>query len=181
MLILQSFFALFCVVCLGLYLSAVRLLLCLGCPCCGWPLSVCFSGVFLPWCCRAPLFCCCSLVLVLLFSPFLCDLAAWVLAVGPTLSWLPPFPPLGCSLVLSGPVSPAGPSLRVSGCICNGPVVIPLAWRVVADWLVSSLRFMAIKASALCGALPLHHAVGVVYVPLAAALKYSPLGDPESS
>ena len=62
--------------------------------------------------------------------------------------------PLGCLLVLSGPVSPAGPSLRVSGCICNGPVVIPLAWRVVADWLVSSLRFMATKASALCGALP---------------------------
>ena len=48
----------------------------------------------------------------------------------------------------------AGPSLRISGCICNGPVVIPLAWRVVADWLLSSLRFMATKASALCGALP---------------------------
>jgi hypothetical protein len=29
-----------------------------------------------------------------------------------------------------------------------------LAWRVVADWLLSSLRFMATKASALCGALP---------------------------
>ena len=36
----------------------------------------------------------------------------------------------------------------------KGPVVIPLAWRVVADWLLSSLRFMATKASALCGALP---------------------------
>ena len=48
----------------------------------------------------------------------------------------------------------AGPSLRVSGCICNGPVVIPLVWRVVADWLLSSLLLMATKASALCGALP---------------------------
>ena len=96
-------------------------------------------------------------VLVWLLSPFLSDLAAWVLAVWPALSWLPPpsLPPwLSSILVLSGPVSPAGPSLQISGCICNGPVVIPLAWRVVADWLVSSLRFMATKASALCGALP---------------------------
>ena len=46
-------------------------------------------------------------------------------------------------------------SLRISDCICNGPVVIPLAWRVVADWLLSSLRFMATKASALCGLCPL--------------------------
>ena len=29
----------------------------------------------------------------------------------------------------------AGPSLRVSGCICNGPVVIASIWRVAADWL----------------------------------------------
>ena len=77
------------------------------------------------------------------------------LRFGPLFPGLSPLPsPLGCLLVLSGPVSPAGPSLRISGCICNGPVVIPLAWRVVADWLVSSLRFMATKASALCGALP---------------------------
>ena len=48
----------------------------------------------------------------------------------------------------------AGPSLRASGCICNGPVVIPLVWRVVADWLLSSLLLMATTASALCGALP---------------------------
>jgi hypothetical protein len=48
----------------------------------------------------------------------------------------------------------AGPSLRISGCICNGPVVIPLVWRVVVDWLLSSLRSLATKASALCGALP---------------------------
>ena len=131
-------------------------LACLGCPCFGWPLPVRVSCGFLPWCCGAPLFrCCCSVVLVWLSSPFLSALVAWVLAVWPALSWFPPLPsPLGCLLVLSGPVSPAGPSLRISGCICNGPVVIPLAWRVVADWLLSSLRFMATKASALCAALP---------------------------
>ena len=38
---------------------------------------------------------------------------------------------------------------------------------------------MATKASALCGLCPLHHAVGVVHVPLAAALRYLPSGDPE--
>ena len=36
-------------------------------------------------------------------------------------------------------------SLRTSGCICNGPVVIPLVWRVVVDWLLSSLRSLATK------------------------------------
>ena len=68
-------------------------LACLGCPCCGWPLPVSFSCGLLPWRCRAPPLCCCSLVLVWLLSPFLSDLAAWVLAVWPSLSWLPPLPP----------------------------------------------------------------------------------------
>ena len=67
---------------------------------------------------------------------------------------LPPLPPWLSSGVFWSSQCSAGPSLRISGCICNGPVVIPLAWRVVADWLLSSLRFMATKASALCGALP---------------------------
>ena len=80
-------------------------------------------------------------------------LVAWVLAVWPALSWFPPPPWLSSGVFWSSQCS-AGPSLRISGCICNGPVVIPLAWRVVADWLLSSLRFMATKASALCGALP---------------------------
>ena len=39
---------------------------------------------------------------------------------------------------------------------------------------------MATKASALCGALPSHHVVGVVQVPLAPAPSYSPLSDPET-
>jgi len=48
----------------------------------------------------------------------------------------------------------AGPSLWVSGCICDGPVVMLVAWCVVTAWHLSSLLFMAIKASALCGAPP---------------------------
>ena len=108
---------------------------CLGCPCCGWPLPVRFSCGFLPWRCGAPLFrCCCS-----------------------GLSWW------GCRLVFACPrglgacglarfllVPPPSPSPLV---VCNGPVAIPLAWRVVGDWLLSSLRFMATKAalSPCCG------------------------------
>ena len=63
---------------------------------------------------------------------------------------------------------------------CNGPVVIPSIWRVLADWLLSSLLLMATKASPCVGLCPLHHVVGVVQVPLAPALRYSPLGDPET-
>ena len=48
----------------------------------------------------------------------------------------------------------AGPSLRVSGCICDGPVVMPVVWSVVTARLLSSLLLMATKASALCGVLP---------------------------
>ena len=82
--------------------------------------------------------------------------------------------------MLSGPVSLAGPSLRISGCICDGPVVIPLAWRVVAigSCLPSASWHQRLRPCV--GLCPLHHAVGVVHVPLAAALRYLPSGDPES-
>ena len=56
----------------------------------------------------------------------------------------------------------------VGRCLCASRVVFFLA-----------VCFMATKASAL-GLCPLHHVVGVVHVPLAAALRYSPSGDPES-
>ena len=92
----------------------------------------------------------------------------------------PPPSPLGCLLVLSGPVSRAGPSLRISGCICNGPVVIPLAWRVVAIGSCLPSASWQQRLRPCVGLCPLHHAVGVVHVPLAAALRYSPSGDPES-
>ena len=90
----SSSLTLLCIVLCGVF-GSVPLgrasLTCLGCPCFGWPLPVCFSCGFFPWCCRAPPFrCCCSVVLVWLLSPFLSDLAACVLAVWPALSWLPP-------------------------------------------------------------------------------------------
>jgi hypothetical protein len=88
--------------------------------------------------------------------------------------------PLGCPLVLSGPVSLAGPSLRISGCICDGPVVIPLAWRVVAIGSCLPSASWQQRLRPCVGLCPLHHAVGVVHVPLAAALRYLPSGDPES-
>ena len=48
-----------------------------------------------------------------------------------------------------------GPSLWVSGCICDGPVVMPVAWSVVTAWHLSPS--LHAKASALCGALPSTH------------------------
>ena len=141
-------------------------LACLGCPCFGWPLPVRFScGFFLgaagllPFVAAVRWFwwCCCLL--------FLSDLAAWVLAVWPALSCFPPLPsPLGCLLVLSGPV-------RLS-----------YLWHGVS-WLIGSCLPSASWQQRLrpcVGLCPLHHVVGVVHVPLAAALRYSPSGDPES-
>ena len=44
---------------------------------------------------------------------------------------------------------------------------MPVAWCVVTAWHLSSLLLMAIKASALCGALPstLHNVASAVPVP----------------
>ena len=103
-----------------------------------------------------------SFLLLLLFgvfgvvAVFFFALVSWVLAVcsiSPRFP-LPPHPPWFVLCAFWSCQCSAGPSLRVSGCICNGPVVIPSIWRVVADWLLSSLLLMATKASALCGALP---------------------------
>ena len=110
-----------------------------------------------------------------------------MLAVLPVLSLFSPFPsPLGCLLVFSGPVIlllvPPSGYLVVS---CNGPVVIPLAWLVVADWLLSSLCFMATKASALCVALPSTPCGGCCSCASRSGTEVfalgSPSGDPESS
>jgi hypothetical protein len=158
MLIPSNYFCLFIcvVVCAGPFLSAVHLLLALVVPVsvglclCASRLAFfsCCYGAPLSRCCRSVFCCGCRLVVVCPCGFGACGLARSLLAPPPPLPpWLSPgvFWSSQCS---------AGPSLRISGCICNGPVVIPLAWRVVADWLLSSLRFMATKASALCGALP---------------------------
>ena len=47
-------------------------------------------------------------------------------------------------------------------------------WCAVTAWHLSSLLLMATKASALCGALPLHHVASAVPVPFLPALRYSP-------
>ena len=101
----------FCLVGLGLVIS-----------CCFPPEAAGFFPfvVAVPWFWR-----CCSLLFCLFWrlGCLRCDLL------------FPVFSPsllLGCPPMLSGPVSLPGPSLRISGCICDGPVVIPLAWRVVA-------------------------------------------------
>ena len=117
------------------------------------------------------------LLLGVLLSLSFCWLPLWLGACGLARSF--PFPPpLGVSWCFWSSQCSAGPSLRISGCICDGPVVIPLVWRVVVDWLLSSLRSLATKASALCGLCPLHHVVGVVHVFLAPSLRYSPSCDP---
>ena len=141
---------------MGPFLSAVHLLLALVVPV-SVGLCLCASRVAsFSGCCGAPLFRCCCLV-------FCCGCCLFVVcpcgfgACGLARSLLfPPLPsPLGCLLVFSGPVSvllvPPSGYLVVSATVRLSYL---LAWRVVADWLLSSLRFMATKASALCGALP---------------------------
>ena len=111
----------------------------------------------------------CSNSLLWLFS--FCWLPLWLGACGLARSFLfpPPLPPW---------LSPGVFWSSQSGCICNGPVVIPLVWRVVVDWLLSSLRSLATKASALCGALPSTPCCGCCSCALAPSLRYSPSCDP---
>ena len=156
---LFPFFVLFWVVCLGLCFSAFHLLL----PALVVPLSrvsfgLCaFLDVLLSG--AAGFFSLVAAVLCFLLGCFarFCSWFLGLLRFGPlSPGFAPSLPtPLGWSsgAFWSSQCS-AGPSLRVSGCICNGPVVIPLVCRVVTDWLLSSLLLMATKASALCGALP---------------------------
>ena len=92
-----------------------------------------------------------------------------MLAVWPALSCSPSPPPW---------LSPAVFWSSQSGCICNGPV-----WGSVvgASWLIGSCLHSAPWQQRLrpcVGLCPLHHVVGVVHVPLAPSLRYSPSCDP---
>ena len=130
---------------------------CFGCPVCVW-CSLAFAFLFgFPFrlaagvLFRLPFFCVSGFAVVLVFALGLCVVAVSLFS--------PPAPSCPLSLGLSfgtfwSRQCSAGPSFRVSGCICYGPVAIPLVWCVVADWLLPSLLLMATKASALCGALP---------------------------
>ena len=70
----------------------------------------------------------------------------------------------------------AGPSLRISGGICNGPVVVPVVWCVVTDWLLFTSPQQRLRP---CVRLRPTPCCRCCLVPLAPALRYSPLGDPE--
>ena len=180
---------------LGYFVPLLRLVLCcvLGSASLGLSSTACsgcpfVSGVLLPLCFPCgPLLGVLrgSFLLLLLFcvsclvALLVCALGVWgCCGLAPSLLALPPPspPPWGWSSGAFWSSQCSGPSLRASGCICNGPVVILLVWRVVADWLLSSLLLMATKASALCGLCPLHHVGGVVQVPLAPALEVFALG-----
>ena len=104
-----------------------------------------------------------------------------MLAVWPALSWLPPLPsPLGCLLVFSGPVSVL--LVPPSGyLVVFATVRLSYLWYGVS-WLIGSCLHSASWQQRLrpcVGLCPLHHVVGVVHVPLAPSLRYSPSCDPE--
>ena len=136
-----------------------------------------FSCGFLSLCCGLFSFVAGARCFVVVVVFLLVALAALVLAVWPALSCSPPLPLVvsWCFLVQSVSWWSLPPDIWLYR---NGPVVIPLVWRVVVDWLLFSLRSLATKASALCGLCPLHHVVGVVHVPLAPSLRCSPSCDP---
>ena len=180
----SSSLILFCIILCGVFGSAHfgrASLACLGCPCCGWPLPACFSGGFPPWCCRAPPF-------LLLFVGFGVVAVSFLVcsgglgACGWACSFLAsPFPPplvvFWCFLVQSVLLVPPSGFLVVFA-----TVRLSYLWHGVS-WLIGSCLPSASWQQRLrpCVWLcPLHHAVGVVHVPLAAALRYSPSGDPES-
>ena len=179
MLILSNSFVHCFVLCVWVRLSAVHALACLGCPCFGWPLPLWFSfhgaaGLFSFVAAVRCFWCCCRLV----FCPGglgACGLASSLL-VSPSLP-----SPLGCPLVFSGPVSvllvPPSGYLVVSA-----TVRLSYLWHGVS-WLIGSCLHSASWQQRLrpcVGLCPLHHVVGVVHVPLAPALRYSPSGDPQS-
>ena len=173
MLILPIIACIFCVVCLGPYRSAVHLLLVLVVFLFGWPWP-CDLVSYPPE--AAGFF-----LLLLLFPGFGVVVASSLVcsgglgACGVTCSFLSsPFPPpwLSSGAFWSSQSCWSLPPdiwlyLRRSGCHTFGT-----ACR--GYWLVSSLRFMATKASALCGALPSLPCCGCCSCALDAALRYLP-------
>ena len=146
-----TFAVLFCrVVCLGPFLSEP----CISCLpwlslfrlACALLVWLPFLGGFLSFVAAARCF-----VLVVVFC---LPLWLWCLRFGPLFPVPPPPLPPWLSPGVFWPSQCSAVPPSDSGCICNGPVVIPLVLRVVVDWLLSSLRSLATKAAALCGALP---------------------------
>ena len=174
--------ALFCVVCLGPCFSVVHLLLlALVVPVSVGRLPLCFPCGFLFVVLRGSsffllLFGVCGVVAVS-FLP----LCLGCFRFGPLTRGFP-FPPLppSCPLVFSGPVSAL--LVHPSGyLVVSATVRLSYLWHGVS-WLIGSCLHSSSWQQRLrpcVGLCPLHHVVGVVHVPLAPALRYSPLGDPE--
>ena len=171
-----TFAVLFCrVVCLGPFLSEP----CISCLpwlslfrlACALLVWLPFLGGFLSFVAAARCF-----VLVVVFC---LPLWLWCLRFGPLFPVPPPLPsPLGYLLVFSGPVSvllSLPPILVVSA-----TVRLSYLWYCVS-WLIGSCLHSAPWQQRLrpyVELCPLHHVVGVVHVPLAPSLRYSPLCDP---
>ena len=117
--------------------------------------------------------CGCRLVFVCPGGLGACGLARSLLVSPPS--------PLGCLLMFSGPVSvllvPPSGYLVVSA-----TVRLSYLWHGVS-WLIGSCHHSASWQQRLrpcVGLSPLTPCCGVVHVPLAPALRYSPSGDPDS-
>ena len=122
-----------------------------------WPV-ICFN--LLLWCLCGVAGSCWPLVVVVVSSSVALLVSAFgvwgCFGLARALALFPPCPArhlgLSSGAFWSSQFS-AGAFLWVSGCICDGPVVMPVAWCVVTAWLLSSLLLMATKASVLCEAL----------------------------
>ena len=139
-------------------------------------LCLCASRVAaFSWCCGALLFCCCCSVFCVVVVFLLISL--WLGACGLARSFpFPPSLPLGVSwwfLVQS--VFCWSPSGYL---VVSATVRLSYLWYGVVNWLLSSLRSLATKASALCGALPPWYRC--CSCALAPSLRYSPSCDPVS-
>ena len=174
---------------LGCVLGTVSLGLSSATACSGCPFV---SGVLLPLCfpCGSPFGVLRGSFLLLLLLGVSCLVALLVLALGvwgccglarSLLALPPPSPP-----PLVGPLAPSGPvsALLVppSGyLVVSATVRLSYLWYGVL-WLIGSYLHSSSWQQRLrpcVGLCPLHHVGGVVQVPLAPALRYSPLGDPE--
>ena len=175
-------------VCRGLCLLAFHLCLpALVVPFCRVSFGLCAFLVVLPSvCCGFFLF---VLFLLLLLFFVLCSVALLVFVLGAwgccgfarSLLLPPPAPP-----PLVGPLVPSGP---VSALLVppSGYLVVPATARLPylwsgVLWLIGSCLHSSSwqqRPRPCVGLCPLHHVVGVDLVPLAPALRYLPLGDPE--
>ena len=155
---------------------------CSGCPF--------VSGVLLPLCfpCGSSVWGGSFLLLLLfgvscLVALLVCALGAWGCCglARSLLALPPPSPP-----PLVGPLAPSGPVsvllVPPSGhLVVSATVRLSYRWYGVL-WLIGSCLHCSSWQQRLrpcVGLCPLHHVGGVIQVPLAPALRYSPLGDPK--